>query len=89
LISDDLLQKSKGEIHTNWHRTTRELNHIIPKVSKTTIHLPKRMGFTLKFLMRCAEEGDEFLDSIVTEDETWGFHGTAEWKQVSAMAPHT
>jgi hypothetical protein len=27
----------------------------------------------LKFLTRYAEEGDEFLDSIVTGDEKWGF----------------
>jgi hypothetical protein len=28
-----------------------------------------------------AEERDEFLDSIVTGDETWGFHHTPESKQ--------
>jgi len=38
----------------------------------------KRMGSALKFLTRCAKEGDEFLDSIVTGDETWGFHHTPE-----------
>jgi len=73
----------------------RELNHIIPKVCKTTIHeavtenlgyrklctrwVPKmltdnhktkQIGSTLKFLMRYTQEGDEFLDSIVTGDET-------------------
>jgi hypothetical protein len=36
------------------------------------------MGSSLKFLTRYAQEGDEFLDSIVTGDETWGFHHTAE-----------
>jgi hypothetical protein len=75
--------------------TTRELHHIIPEVSKTTIHeavteklgyrkfcekwMPKllmddhktkRMGSALKFLKRCAQEGDDLLDSIVTGDET-------------------
>jgi len=69
----------------------RELHHIIPEVSKTTIHeavteklgyrklcvrwVPrmltvdhktKRLCSTLNFLTRCAQEGDEFLDSIVT-----------------------
>jgi hypothetical protein len=29
-----------------------------------------------------AQEGDEFLDSIVTGDETWAFHHTYESKQV-------
>jgi hypothetical protein len=38
LISDNLLQKTEGEIHVNRHGTIRELHHIIPKVSKTTIH---------------------------------------------------
>ena len=33
----------------------------------------KRMGSAMKFLTRYAQEGDELLDSIVTEDETWGF----------------
>jgi len=28
-----------------------------------------------------AQEGDEFLESIVTGDETWGFHHTPESKQ--------
>jgi hypothetical protein len=36
LFSDDLLQKTEGEIHANWHRTIQELHHIIPKVFKTT-----------------------------------------------------
>ena len=33
----------------------------------------KRMGSTQKFLTIYAQEGDEFLDSIVTGDETWVF----------------
>jgi hypothetical protein len=36
------------------------------------------MGSVLKFLMRCAQEGDEFLDSIVTGAKTWAFHHTPE-----------
>jgi hypothetical protein len=38
LISDDLLQKTEEKIRINRHGTIRELHHIIPKVSKTTIH---------------------------------------------------
>jgi hypothetical protein len=38
----------------------------------------KWMASTLKFLTCYAQEGDEFLDSIVTEDETWVFHHTPE-----------
>jgi hypothetical protein len=108
LISDDLLQKIEGEICANRRGTIRELLHIIPEVSKTTMHeavaeklgyrklctrwVPKmlmdnhkmkQMGSALKFLTRYAQEGDEFLDSIVTEDETWVFHHTPESKQQS------
>ena len=39
---------------------------------------PKRIGSALKFLTRYAQEGDEFLDSTVTGEETWGFHHTPE-----------
>ena len=88
--------------------TIRELHHIIPEVSKTTIHedvteklvytklcarwVPKmltdhhktkRMGSALKFLTRYAQEGDKFLDSIVTGDKTWGFHHTPGSNQQS------
>ena len=47
----------------------------------TDDHKMKRLGSALKFLTRYGQEGDEFLDSIVTEDETWGFHHTPESKQ--------
>jgi hypothetical protein len=36
-ISDNIIQKIEGEIHASWCEI-RELHHIIPKVSKTTIH---------------------------------------------------
>jgi hypothetical protein len=103
LISDDFLQEIEGEIRANRRVTIRELHHIIPEVSKTTIHeavteksgyrklcsrwvlkmltddhKAKRLGSALKFPARYAQEGDEFLDSIVTGDETWGFHHTPE-----------
>jgi hypothetical protein len=39
------------------------------------------MGSALKFPTRYAQEGDEFLDSNVTGDETWVFHHTPESKQ--------
>jgi hypothetical protein len=39
------------------------------------------MGSTLKFLMHYAQEGAEFLDSIVTGVETWVFCHTPESKQ--------
>jgi len=51
--------------------------HWVPKML-TDDHKTKRMGSTLKFLTRYAHEGDEFLDSIVTGNETWVFHHTPE-----------
>jgi hypothetical protein len=36
----------------------------------TDDHKTKRMGFALKFLTRYVQEGDEFLDSIATGNET-------------------
>ena len=38
LISDDLPQEIEGEIRTNRRVTIRELHHVIPEVSKTTVH---------------------------------------------------
>ena len=114
MISDDPLQEIEGEIRANRRVTIRELHHILPEVSKTTIHedvteksgyrklyarwVPKmltddhktkRMGSALKFLPRYAQEGDEFLDSIMTGDETWGFYHTPESKQQSLQWRHT
>jgi hypothetical protein len=40
----------------------------VPKML-TDDHKTKRMDSALKFLTRYAQEGDEFLDSIVTGDE--------------------
>jgi transposase len=37
-ISDDLLQEIEGEIRANRRVTIREMHHIIPEVSETTIH---------------------------------------------------
>jgi len=38
LISEDFRQEIEGEIYANQRVMIREFNHIIPKVSKTTIH---------------------------------------------------
>ncbi|GFS77563.1 putative transposase [Trichonephila clavipes] len=54
----------------------------VPKML-TKEHKKKRMGFTLDFLTRYAEAGDEFLDHIKTGDERWVYHYTPEFKQQS------
>jgi hypothetical protein len=47
LISDNLLQKIVGEIRANQHGTIREWHHIIPEVSKITIHeaVTEKLGY--------------------------------------------
>jgi hypothetical protein len=55
----------------------------------TDDHKTKQMGSALKFLKHYAQEGDEFLDSIVTGDETWVFHHTPESKQQSLQWHHS
>jgi len=100
LTSEKLLQEIEGEIRANGRVTIRQLHHIIPEVSKTTIHeaVTEKLGyrklgarwvqnethaFRAEFHTPYAQEGDDFLDSIVTEEETWGFHHTPESKQQS------
>jgi hypothetical protein len=55
----------------------------------TDDHKTKRMGSALKFLTRYVQEEDEFLDSILTGDETWVFRHTLESKQQSLQWRHT
>ena len=47
LISDDLFQEIEGEIRANRRVMIRDLHHIIPKVSKTTIHeaVTEKLGY--------------------------------------------
>jgi len=47
------------------------------------------MASALKFITRYEQEGDEFLDSTMTGDETWFFHHTPESKQQSLQWRHT
>lgn len=49
----------------------------------------KRASSALSFLTRYSEQGDEFLDHIVTGDETWVSHMTPESKQQSMEWRHT
>ncbi|GJQ70780.1 hypothetical protein Trydic_g708 [Trypoxylus dichotomus] len=49
----------------------------------TDIHKTKRLGSCLKFLSRYNVEGDEFLNGIVTGDETEVCHITREARQQS------
>ena len=48
----------------------------------------KRMIASLNHIQRYAEEGDNFLDRIVTGDETWVLHYTPESKQQNMVWKH-
>ena len=54
----------------------------VPK-NLTPEHKTKRLGAALTFLQRYHDDGDGFLDRIVTGDETWVSHFTPETKQQS------
>jgi transposase len=47
LIVDELLQEIEGEIRANRRVTISELHHIIPEVSKTTVHetVTEKLGY--------------------------------------------
>jgi len=45
--------------------------------------VPPNRGSVLRIIRRYAQEGDEFLDCIVTGDETWVLHHAPESKQQS------
>jgi hypothetical protein len=55
----------------------------------TDDHKTKRMGAALDFLVRYHNEGDEFLNHIVTGDEIWISHVTPENKQKSVQWRHS
>jgi hypothetical protein len=59
LISDDLLHKTEGEIHANRRRMIGELHHIIPEVSKTTIH--EAVTEKLQYRKLCARWAPKML----------------------------
>ncbi|KAJ4426490.1 hypothetical protein ANN_27304 [Periplaneta americana] len=60
----------------------------VPK-NLTPEHKMQRLGAALTFLQRYHEDGDEFLDRIVTGDETWISHFTPETKQQSMNWRHS
>ena len=60
----------------------------VPK-QRTDLHKTQRMGSALTFIQRFWEEGGEFLDRIVTGDETWVQFVNAETKEQSKQWTHT
>ncbi|KAJ4425701.1 hypothetical protein ANN_27897 [Periplaneta americana] len=60
----------------------------VPK-NLTPEHKMQRLGAALTFLQRYHNHGDEFLDNIVTGDETWISHFTPQTKQQSMHWRHS
>lgn len=60
----------------------------VPKML-TEDHKRQRIETSREFLTRYAEQGEVFLDSIVTGDETWVYHFTPESKQQSLEWRHS
>jgi len=54
----------------------------VPKML-TDVHKTQRMASALTFLQRYHDEGDEFLDKIVTGDEIWVKFVNVETKEQS------
>jgi hypothetical protein len=52
-------------------------------------HRERRLVAVTQLLQRYKREGAEFLDSIVTCDETWVYYFTPESKRASKQCKHT
>ena len=70
-ISDVLLQEIEGEIRTNRRVAIRELHHIIPEVSKATIH--EAVTEKLRYRKLCAR----WVPKILTDDQKTKRMGSA------------
>lgn len=55
----------------------------------TEDHKRQRVETSRQFLQQWADQKEEFLDSVVTGDETWVFHFTPETKQQSREWRHS
>ena len=59
----------------------------VPK-KLTDEQMGQRMMSSLDHLIRYAHEGPQFLDGVVTGDESWAYHYTPETKQASMVWKH-
>jgi len=90
-ISEEFPQTSKTTLYRiftdrlGYHKFCAQW---VPK-QLTDFHKTQRMGSALTFLRRYWEEGDEFLDRIVTGDETLVQFVNAEIKEQSRQWMHT
>ncbi|GBN96616.1 hypothetical protein AVEN_96361-1 [Araneus ventricosus] len=85
MLCDEFPPISKTVLHdivTNRLNYRKLCSRWVPKML-TDVHKTKRFGSALTFLTRYSEEGNEFLNKIVTGDENWVCHVTPESKQQS------
>ena len=76
-ISHSLLHKIVTE-----HLFRKLCTRWVPK-QLTPEHEAKRMESALTFLQQYHDDGDKFLDQIITGEQTWVAHITPETKQAS------
>ncbi|GBN77026.1 hypothetical protein AVEN_202702-1 [Araneus ventricosus] len=91
MLCDELQQTSKTVLHeivTNSVNYRKLCSRWVPKML-TDVHKMKRFASALKFLNRYSEEGNEFLNKIVTGDETWVCLVTPQSKQQSMEWKHS
>ncbi|GBM80130.1 hypothetical protein AVEN_265372-1 [Araneus ventricosus] len=72
MLFDEFPQVSKTVLHEivlNRLNYRKLCSRWVPKML-TDVYKPKGLGSALKFRTRCSEEGNEFLNKIVTGDET-------------------
>ena len=87
LISYDLLQETEGEIRANRHVTIRELNHIIPEVSKTTIHEAVTENLGYKKLCACWVPKNLMITKQNRWVPHWSFSRATHRKGMSFWTP--
>ncbi|GBM22178.1 Histone-lysine N-methyltransferase SETMAR [Araneus ventricosus] len=91
MLCDEFPEISKTVLHeivTNRLSYRKLCSCWIPKML-TDVHKTKRLGSALTFFTRYREEGNEFLNKIVTGDETSVYHVTSELKQQSMEWRHS
>ncbi|GBM68808.1 hypothetical protein AVEN_22280-1 [Araneus ventricosus] len=91
MLCDEFSQISKTVLHeivTNLLNYRKLCSRWVPKMFMD-VHRTKLLGSDLTFLTRYSEEDNEFLNKIVTGDETWVCHVTPESKEQSMEWRHS
>ncbi|GBM92642.1 hypothetical protein AVEN_107058-1 [Araneus ventricosus] len=91
MLCDEFPQISKTVLHeivTNRLNYRKLCSRWVPKMFMD-VHRTKRFGSALTFRTRYSEEGNGFLNKIVTGGETWVRHVTLESKQQSMEWRHS